>query len=62
MNEFEFLKEIINDAIQNGHEVHIEKKNYITDNKSPFSTGTSSDSGLSIHIYPIAQEEDQNDD
>lgn len=61
MDELMFLKEIINDAVQNGHEVHIEKKNYISDNTSPFTTKTSTDSGLSIHIYPI-NKEDQNDD
>lgn len=47
MNDiYEFMKSVVREALENGHEIHMEKK------LSSDSTSSFTDEGLSIHIYP----------
>lgn len=55
MNDiFEFMKEVVREALENGHEIHMEKK--LSSEKSntlgSLSASSFTDEGLSIHIYP----------
>lgn len=54
MNDiYEFMRSVVREALENGHEIHMEKK--LSSEKSntlgSFNTSSFTDEGLSIHIY-----------